>query len=219
MPVTVSNGTDTLTTPIYLPEQIRKVGDEAEYIDYGEQKQHRVRKNLLQNTATSQEINGVTFTVNSDGSVTCNGTATAITTLAINIGEILNGIYIVSGCPNNGAYNTYRIDIRTSGNTTLEYNSEYVVDTGNGHLFDSTDAHSAVIRINTGYTCDNLTFYPMIRLATIEDDTYEPYIENTELDVALPEIPALAGTNTLSVGTNVQPSVVEINGMIKAVQP
>lgn len=40
VPVTVSNGTDTLTTPIYLPEQIRKVGDEAEYIDYAEQKQH-----------------------------------------------------------------------------------------------------------------------------------------------------------------------------------
>jgi hypothetical protein len=40
VPVTVSNGTDTLTTPIYLPEQIKKVGDEAEYIDYGEQKQH-----------------------------------------------------------------------------------------------------------------------------------------------------------------------------------
>lgn len=40
VPVTVSNGTDTLTTPIYLPEQIRKIGDEAEYIDYAQQKQH-----------------------------------------------------------------------------------------------------------------------------------------------------------------------------------
>lgn len=40
VPVTVSNGTDTLTTPIYLPEQIRKVGDEAEFIDYAEQKQY-----------------------------------------------------------------------------------------------------------------------------------------------------------------------------------
>ena len=40
VPVTVSNGADILTTPIYLPEQIRKVGDEAEYIDYAEQKQH-----------------------------------------------------------------------------------------------------------------------------------------------------------------------------------
>ena len=40
VPVTVTNGTDALTTNIYLPEQIRKVGDEAEYVDYQEQKQH-----------------------------------------------------------------------------------------------------------------------------------------------------------------------------------
>ena len=40
VPVTVSNGTDAQTIPIYLSEQIRKVGDEAEYIDFGEQKQY-----------------------------------------------------------------------------------------------------------------------------------------------------------------------------------
>lgn len=40
--VTVSNGTDTLTTPIYLPEPIKMVGNEAEYIDYADQKLHRV---------------------------------------------------------------------------------------------------------------------------------------------------------------------------------
>ena len=31
-----------VTTPIYLPEQIKKFGDEAEYISYSEQKLHRV---------------------------------------------------------------------------------------------------------------------------------------------------------------------------------
>ena len=31
-----------VTTSIYLPEQIRKIGDEAEYIDYGGQKMHRI---------------------------------------------------------------------------------------------------------------------------------------------------------------------------------
>lgn len=40
VPVTVTNGTDTETKNIYLPEQIKMVGDEAEYIDYAEQKQH-----------------------------------------------------------------------------------------------------------------------------------------------------------------------------------
>lgn len=42
VPVTVSNGTDTLTIPIYLPEQIRKVGDETEYIEYSTQKMYRI---------------------------------------------------------------------------------------------------------------------------------------------------------------------------------
>lgn len=42
VPVTVSNGTDTQTIPIYLPEQIKKIGDEAEYIDYAEQTLHRI---------------------------------------------------------------------------------------------------------------------------------------------------------------------------------
>ena len=40
VPVTVTNGTDTQTTNLYLPEQIKMVGDEAEYIDFGEQKQY-----------------------------------------------------------------------------------------------------------------------------------------------------------------------------------
>ena len=40
VPVTVTNGTDTQTTNLYLTEQIKMVGDEAEYIDYAEQKQH-----------------------------------------------------------------------------------------------------------------------------------------------------------------------------------
>ena len=42
VPITVTNGTDTETTNLYLPEQIKMVGDEAEYIDFGEQKQHFV---------------------------------------------------------------------------------------------------------------------------------------------------------------------------------
>ena len=31
-----------VTTPIYLPESIKMVGDEAEYVDYAEQKMHRI---------------------------------------------------------------------------------------------------------------------------------------------------------------------------------
>lgn len=66
----------------------------------------------------------------------------------------------------------------------------------------------------------------MIRLASIEDDTYEPYIEPTTTNIYLDEpigenesislsdtnvnIPTIRGTNVLTVDTTVQPSNVYI---------
>ena len=209
VPVTVTNGTDTETTNIYLPEQIKMVGDEAEYVDYGQQKQHRVRKNLLQNTAMSQTINGVTFTVNDDGSVTCSGTAEKQARLSISSDWQQNvdigSRYTATGCPPGGSERSYYLDLYNFG---WEF--------GNGisaiaRYVEGSNYRCAII-IASGYTCDNLTFYPMIRKADITDDTYEPYIENTEVDVTLPALPTLSGTNTLTVGTEVQPSKVYIKG-------
>lgn len=214
IPVTVSNGTDTLTTPIYLPEQIKKVGDEAEYIDYAEQKQHRVRKNLLQNTATSQTINGVTFIVNDDGSIVCNGQASSNNADLVNPHFLLpSGTYILTGCPDGGSdRGTYKMLLYVNGAWRTN-------DRGSGANFTLTETSTVLVKITVyaGYTCDNLTFYPMIRKADIEDDTYEPYITNTELDVTLPALPMLPGTNTLTVGTAVQPSQVTVKGKIQEV--
>ena len=44
------------------------------------------------------------------------------------------------------------------------------------------------------------------------------FADGTSADVTLPALPTLSGTNTLSVGTTVKPSKVEINGKINAVQ-
>ncbi len=210
VPVTVANGTDTETTNLYLPEQIKKVGDEAEYVDYKEQKQHRVRKNLLRNTATSRTISDVTFTVNDNGSVTCNGTAKG--NIFFKIGDIVttNQYSILAGCPINGTNNSYLM--RCYSNNVI-----IATDTGSGVSINQIIDGYVEIRIASGYTCDNLVFYPMIRKADISDDTYEPYIENTELDVTLPALPTLSGTNTLTMGTAVQPSKVEITGKIKQI--
>ncbi len=218
VPVTVSNGIDTLTTPIYLLEPIKMVGDEAEYIDYGEQKLHRVRKNLLPNTATSRTVNGVEFTINANGSVTCNRQATGVIYFEINSSFTLPvGEFVLTGCPTGGGDSSYRIYIQTDNITP----QKFYTDTGNGVTINNTNAdtvYSARILIVTGYSCNNLTFYPMIRKADIEDDVYEPYIENTDLDVTLPALPTLPGTNTLSVGTTVQPSAVEVTGRIKSAE-
>ena len=190
---------------IYLNEPLRKVGDEAEYVDYAEQKWRRVRKNLLQNTVTSQTKKGITFTVNTDGSITCSGILTS--------GEyadlVISGVFLGD------------IDILENGNyvvscTNANNNNSLIVGNSEGEV---GRVKAAEININANLTWVMLrikqanpaiTLYPMIRKADITDDTYEPYIENTEVDVTLPEIAVTAGTNTLTVGTEVQPSNVYI---------
>lgn len=206
VPVTVSNDTYTQTVSIYLPEQIKNVGDEEEYIDYAEQKMHRLRKNLLQNTAASRTINGVTFTVNDDGSVTCNGRREDTSTF-FTIGSVTtSGETILSGCPSGGSSTSFamRAYSATISNPGVYY------DIGDSCRLNTPDTYNIDIRIQSKYTCDNLTFYPMIRKTSVTVDTYEPYIQDTELDVTLPALPTLSGTNTLSVETTVQPSKVMI---------
>ena len=209
VPVTVTNGTDTETTNIYLPEPIKIVGDEAEYIDYGEQKMHRVRKNLVQTIATSQTINDITFTVNANGSVTCNGTNHGNNPIMFELNNpdvvFPEGVYITSGCPAGGSI---------TGGYKIQYfnGSSWNYELGSGSTFTLSGnlKYRSRILISKDVTVTNLTFYLMLRLASIADDTYEPYITNTELDVTLPALPVLPGTNTLTVNTTVQPSMVSV---------
>ena len=177
-------------------------------------------KNLLQNNATSQTVNGVTFTVNNDKSITCNGTATGTASITINTIFSINSTKI-SGCPMGGSWSSFELDL-----LNINTNNVDVMDTGNGGVIQNENSYRVRIRIASGYTCDNLTFYPMIRKVDIEDDTYEPYHEpittNIYLDEPIEEnesislsdtninIPTIRGTNILSFETTVQPSKVLI---------
>ena len=125
-------------------------------------------KNLLNNTATSQTISGVTFTVNEDGSVTCNGTATNNIFFPLTGNNSIENI-IINGCPAGGSGDSYLVRAIDTNGRVLK------TDFGEGtEVFNLINARIQ-IRIAKDYICNNLTFYPMIRLATIEDDTYEPY--------------------------------------------
>ena len=137
-------------------------------------------KNLLENTATSKTINGVTFTVNEDGSVTANGTASATTTFVIASQDTYiatnDSTYTLSGCPANGSDNSYYIYYQEWDSAWGDLIS--VTDYGNGVLMKHNDnaVYSRMsIGIANGVTCNNLTFKPMIRLASVTDDSYEPY--------------------------------------------
>lgn len=131
-----------------------------------------VGKNLLKNVAITQTKNGVVFTVNNDGSVTLDGTPTEDTAFAINTTTILPAeSYILSGSPSGSSKTTYKLYIDGIGN-----------DFGSGKNFICSEDRTVrvLIGIVSGVTVSNLTFYPMIRLASIEDDTYEPYTETVQ---------------------------------------
>lgn len=144
-------------------------------------------KNLLESTGTSQTINGVTFTVNDDGTVTVNGTNTgtgsAAFVLVSNQQAILipDGDYMLSGCPQGGGNDTF--DLRW-----FRYSpGKSAYDTGSGAVVrksgNTVDSNIAIV-VKAGQTVNNVIFRPM--LCTAEDyaisSEYVPYApSNREL--------------------------------------
>lgn len=127
-------------------------------------------KNKLQITATTQTINGVTITVNADGSIKVNGTTTAQTILPISglLTPLVTGNpVILNGCPSGGSVSTYCLD--------TGFNA--YVDSGNGVTLGDAQLSGQRVRLRlaNGQTFNNMMFYPMIRLATETDATFAPY--------------------------------------------
>lgn len=155
----------------------------------------RSGKNLLDNTATTKILNGITFTVNSDKTVLADGTndTSANSSLVINRYDLSPGTYILNGCPSGGASNTYRLAIQETGS----YSILGSIDIGNGSgefTIDTTTNVQIAIFIQKGLTVNNLLFKPMLRKATIADDTYEQYGASPSPDY-LSEIENLEGEN------------------------
>lgn len=147
-------------------------------------------KNLLKNNAVTKTVNGVTFTVNDDKSITVNGTATAQISFMINNKVGLGiGNYILTGCPSGGSWNTFYLTAYASSAWLS------APDFGSGCRIENKTVTQVIISIASGYTANNLKFYPMLRYADILDDTYEPYQPSLQEQVtALEErIAALGG--------------------------
>lgn len=143
----------------------------------------RAGKNLLPSRTNTTVKNDITLTVNQDGSLTANGTASADVTFGLPTDATTVYLpdttkkYVVTGCPDGGSSTTYRLVLYLylDGVYTNVMKSEY----GSGITLDPTDGSFNQYRINvqvkSRQTVNNLTFKPMIRPASITDDTYEPY--------------------------------------------
>lgn len=181
-------------------------------------------KNLLNTKLSTTQLGaGITFQKNNDGTVVVNGTPSSNFSLLAFPVYLTAGSYVLSGCPESQDSTKLRCDLRNS-----QYGTVGGFDIGNGVRIsvNSPGNYFFGIRVGAGYNCNNLKFYPMIRLTTIEDDTYEPYHEPTTTNIYLDEpigenesislsdtntnIPTIRGTNVLTVDTTVQPSKVLI---------
>lgn len=121
----------------------------------------------------SATIAGITYTVNSDGSITADGTATALSQFEI----IANSDYsfpfdtILSGCPAGGSSSTY--DVAALYNKSPY---QYYTDTGAGKTIPAnTSIYRLVIRIRSGTTVSNLTFKPMLSVDSVIPSEYSQY--------------------------------------------
>lgn len=130
-------------------------------------------KNLLQCNNTTQTIRGITYQINSDGSISTSGSVDSgydYSFFHVNESQKLpKGKYILSGCYPNGSVDKWRLYVGVNGTNYIDY--------GEGVEFelDEDATIDAVIRIESGYVSDGMTFYPMIRPYNIADDSYVPY--------------------------------------------
>ena len=133
-------------------------------------------KNLLPYpyvTSSGSEISGITWTVNEDGSVTANGTATGNSNFVIisqdNPIAIAGKTVTLSGCPTGGSSTTYGIYYYDTVTSQFDF--------GNGVTFIPKGVVSVNIRIYGGATVNNLVFKPQLELGTTAT-AYSPYISD-----------------------------------------
>lgn len=161
-------------------------------------------KNMLPNNATTQIINGVTFTVNSNGTVRAARSSASQDNSWLTIAENLvlpSGNYILNRCPTGGGSNTYGLVFDSDIQTSPQYcYGEYLA-------FTVTEGEKIRIRIRISSSFNSSVLIPpMIRPAAVIDSTYVPYaMTNRELTDFASEINSISRvdkTTSSSLGNN-----------------
>jgi hypothetical protein len=140
-----------------------------------EQKQYS-GKNLLNVTLQTTTMNGVTFTTVFKNKmlqyINIDGTATNLAYVLVDINLKANTKYILSGWY-EGANNTFSGALRN-----INLTSQYAACLNTPTVFTVPDdgTYRLMIRVENNATISDKKIYPMIRLASVDDDAYEPYV-------------------------------------------
>ncbi|MBQ7038220.1 MAG: hypothetical protein IJN61_03820 [Clostridia bacterium] len=160
---------------------------------------------------------GITYTINADGGITMNGTATGVSTHNL-MGKgaganatVLSGVFIGGGteyCISAGAVlptgvtlNSffYETDGTAAGGVHISAGSSYT-------YFAKTAKRARIymhLRIATGTVLDNFTIYPMIEKGASATE-YEPYAETTYAPTVdgMLNVPCVSPIMTLATDTD-----------------
>ena len=135
-------------------------------------------KNLFENKFVTSTINGITATVDEEGIVTLNGTATGNVVFDIMADTITlpsKDSYIVSGGADGGGTNTYRLYFEYYNYTNEAWNGLTCTSADSERPITTDRIRNVKIQVFNNITCDNVVFKPMIRKAIETDATFEPY--------------------------------------------
>ena len=108
---------------------------------------------------------GITYTINADGTITTSGTASSSANSVLNLykftsSSFLGNTYSFSGCPSGGDYNnSYALYVNRSPDNLISGSAE----TGSGVIFNvPSDALYYRILVRKSYNMSSKTFKPMI---------------------------------------------------------
>ena len=131
------------------------------------------------NRGISQTLNGITYTINTDGTIVANGTSTAVSILIINLpNPIPIGTVLYLGANNNVVpEGSTEIHLRLSGSGVIPNSSFWLSNVNAGTTFTVTNeiATSFNFRIENGQTVNNLTVKPMLCYDSAK--AWEPYTD------------------------------------------
>ena len=129
-------------------------------------------------SSSSFQSNGITCTVNSDGSITANGTAATNSFAIISSLKFLQKgtTYTLSGCPENGSLDSYYLCITNSQGKRI--NDAFDIGEGKTFTFDAeSTVFNLLLCIKQNNTVENLVFRPQIELGSTASE-YTPYFSD-----------------------------------------
>ena len=150
--------------------------DYMDTIVYGNSEQKTYSgKNLYNNTIYSRTTGNLDLIANNDGTIIINGTNDE-GNLVFNSNRfsLKAGTYIASGMPEGTSTSTVYIQFSYQDENG---NNPYITaDNRTFTVSKDVDNFICFIGVKSGVTANKIILKPMIRLASITDNTYEPYV-------------------------------------------